>query len=263
MQQEQTPNRGRGFSFPQVRQQVSEAEWQTRVDLAMAYRLANYYRWTDQIYTHFTAKVPGTEHFLINPYGVLFDEVTASCLVKVDLQGNNILDPSGIGCNPAGFLIHSCVHRARPELTCVLHTHTASNIAVAAQKRGLLMISQHAMRFHNRIGYHDYEGVALDFSEQDRLVRDLGPHKVMILRNHGVLAAGTTIRDAFEQLYYLERACEAQVRAQAGGAELIECSDAVAEKVAEVLDRPGRTAYDTDWPALRRLMDRIDPSYAQ
>ncbi|NML42152.1 class II aldolase/adducin family protein [Ramlibacter sp. G-1-2-2] len=251
------------FAYPQVREQVSAEEWQARVDLAMAYRLAAYYRWTDQIYNHFTAKIPGTSHFLINPYGVLFEEVTASCLVKIDLDGNTILDPSGLGCNAAGFLIHSCVHRARPELTCVLHTHTASNMAVSAQKRGLLMITQHAMRFHKRIGYHDYEGVALDFSEQDRLVRDLGPHKVMILRNHGALAAGTTIRDAFEQLYYLERACEAQVRAQAGGAELIECDGEVAEKVALALDRPGRTAYDTDWPALRRLMDRIDPSYAQ
>jgi ribulose-5-phosphate 4-epimerase/fuculose-1-phosphate aldolase len=133
---------------------------------------------------------------------------------------------------------------------------------VAAQKRGLLNLSQHAMRFHRRIGYHDYEGVALDFSEQERLVRDLGPHKVMILRNHGLLAAGTTIRDAFEQLYYLERACEAQVRAQAGGVELIECSDTVAEKVAQVLDRPGRSAYEHDWPALRRLLDRMDPAYA-
>jgi ribulose-5-phosphate 4-epimerase/fuculose-1-phosphate aldolase len=251
-----------GFVFPATRSQVSDAEWKQRVDLAAAYRLAHYYRFTDQIYTHFTAKIPGTEHFLINPYGVLFDEVTASCLVKVDLEGNILLDPTGIGMNPAGFLIHSCVHRARPELTCVLHTHTANGLAVAAQKRGLLNLTQHSMRFHNRIGYHDYEGVALDFSEQERLVRDLGPHKVMILRNHGLLAAGTTIRDAFEQLYYLERACEAQVRAQAGGVELIECSDAVAEKVAQVLDRPGRTAYEHDWPALRRLLDRTDPSYA-
>ena len=249
------------FSFPAVREQVSDAEWQTRTDLALAYRLAHHYRWTDQTYTHFTAKVPGTEHFLINPYGVLFDEVTASCLVKVDLEGEVLLDATGIGCNPAGFLIHSCVHRARPELTCVLHTHTASGLGVAAQKRGLLMISQHAMRFHKRLGYHDYEGVALDFSEQERLVHDLGPHKAMILRNHGLLAAGTTIRDAFEQLYYLERACEAQVRAQAGG-DLIECSAEVAERVASVLDRPNRTAYDTDWPALKRWMNRIDPSFA-
>lgn len=252
----------KGFVFPETRAQVSEAEWKQRVDLAAAYRLAHYYRFTDQIYTHLTAKIPGTEHFLINPYGVLFDEVTASCLVKVDLDGRILLDPTGIGMNPAGFLIHSCVHRARPELTCVLHTHTANGLAVAAQKRGLLKLTQHSMRFHNRIGYHDYEGVALDFSEQERLVRDLGPHKVMILRNHGLLAAGTTIRDAFEQLYYLERACEAQVRAQAGGVELIECSDAVAEKVAQVLDRPGRTAYDHDWPALLRLLDRTDASYA-
>lgn len=250
-----------GFIFPDTRAQVPDVEWQQRVDLAAAFRLAHYYRMTDQIYTHLTAKVPQTEHFLINPYGVLFDEVTASCLVKVDLDGNVILDPTGIGINPAGFLIHSCVHRARPELACVLHTHTAAGLAVAAQKRGLLNLTQHAMRFHNRIGYHDYEGVALDISEQARLVRDLGPHKAMILRNHGLLTAGETIRDAFERLYYLERACEAQVRAQAGGVELIECADEIAEKVGVTLDRPGRSAYANDWPALRRLLDRIDRSY--
>jgi ribulose-5-phosphate 4-epimerase/fuculose-1-phosphate aldolase len=253
---------GPGFFFPETRAAVSDAEWQQRVDLAAAFRLASYYRMTDQIYTHLTAKVPGTEHFLINPYGVLFDEVTASCLVKVDLDGHVVLDPTGIGINPAGFLIHSCVHRARPDLRSVLHTHTAAGIAVAAQRRGLLNLSQHAMRFHNRIGYHDYEGVALDFSEQDRLVRDLGPHNALILRNHGLLVAGDTIREAFERLYYLERACEAQVRAQSGGAELIECSDEIAEKVAQTLDRPGRSARDNDWPALKRLLDRIDPSYA-
>lgn len=251
------------FAFPETRPQVSADEWRQRVDLAAAFRLAHYYRMTDQIYTHLTAKVPGTEHFLINPYGVLFDEVTASCLVKVDLDGNVILDPSGIGINPAGFLIHSCVHRARPEFTCVLHTHTASGLAVAAQKRGLLNLTQHAMRFHNRIGYHDYEGIALDFSEQARLVHDLGPHKAMILRNHGLLTAGTSIRDAFEQLYYLERACDAQVKALAGGVEVIECADEIAEKVARALERPGRSAYENDWPALRRLLDRIDPTYVE
>ncbi|MEJ7930554.1 class II aldolase/adducin family protein [Ramlibacter sp. AN1015] len=249
------------FEFPQTRERVSEAEWRQRVDLAAAYRLAHYYRMTDQIYTHLTAKVPQTDHFLINPYGVLFDEVTASCLVKVDLDGRIVHDPTGIGINPAGFLIHSCVHRARPDLTCVLHTHTAAGLAVAAQKRGLLMLTQHAMRFYNRLGYHDYEGIALDPSEQERLVRDLGPHKAMILRNHGLLTGGTSIRDAFEQMYYLERACDAQVKALAGGVEVIECAGEVAEKVATVLDRPGRTATETDWPALKRLLDRIDPSY--
>ncbi len=251
------------LSYPATRAQVSATEWQQRVDLAAAFRLADHYRWTDQIYTHFTAKIPGTSHFLINPYGVLFDEVTASCLVTVDLDGNVILDPTGMGINPAGFLIHSCVHRARPDFLCVLHTHTASGLAVAAQKRGLLNLTQHAMRFHNRIGYHDYEGVALETAEQARLVSDLGNHKAMILRNHGLLAAGTTIRDAFEQLYYLERACEAQVRALGGGIEVIECDPAIAEKVACVLDRPGRSAYDTDWPALLRLLDRRDGSYRE
>lgn len=250
------------FAFPDVRRQVSDAEWTMRVDLACAYRLANHYRWTDQIYTHFTAKVPDADHFLINPYGVLFDEVTASCLVKVDYDGRVLLSASGIGINQAGFVIHSCVHRARPDFASVLHTHSANGLAVAAQKRGLLNLTQHSMRFHDRIGYHDYEGLAQDFDEQKRLVADLGPHKAMILRNHGLLAAGTTIRDAFEQLYYLERACEAQIRAQSAGVELIECSGEVAEKVALALDKPGRTAYEHDWPALRRWMDRIDPSYA-
>jgi ribulose-5-phosphate 4-epimerase/fuculose-1-phosphate aldolase len=249
------------LEFPQVRASVSDAEWKQRVDLAAAYRLAAYYRWTDQIYTHFTAKVPGTEEFLINPYGVLFDEVTASCLVKVSIDGQVLLDPSGMGMNPAGYNIHSCVHAARPELTAVFHTHTAAGIGVAAQKRGLLNISQHAMRFHNRIGYHDYEGIALDAGEKVRLVRDLGPHYAMILRNHGLLAAGRTVREAFEMMYYLERACEAQVRAQSGGAELIECSDEIADKVGRVLDAPNRSARDTDWPALLRLIDRADPSY--
>ncbi len=247
--------------FPDVHTRVSATEWEQRLNLAAAFRLADHYRWTDQIYTHFTAKIPGTEHFLINPYGVLFGEVTASCLVTVDLDGTVILDPTGMGINPAGFLIHSCVHRARPDFLCVLHTHTASGLAVAAQKHGLLNLTQHAMRFHNRIGYHDYEGVALEPAEQARLVRDLGGHKAMILRNHGLLAAGTTIRDAFEQLYYLERACEAQVKALAGGVEVIECDPAIAEKVAQVLDRPGRSAYDTDWPALLRWLDRTDGSY--
>jgi ribulose-5-phosphate 4-epimerase/fuculose-1-phosphate aldolase len=251
------------FTFPETRARASEAEWRQRVDLAAAYRLAHFYRMTDQIYTHLTAKVPGTDHFLINPYGVLFDEVTASCLVKVDLDGRVIHDPTGIGINPAGFLIHSCVHRARPDFGCVLHTHTSAGLAVAAQKRGLLMLTQHAMRFHGRLGYHDYEGIALDFSEQERLVRDLGGHKAMILRNHGLLTAGVTVRDAFEQMYYLERACDAQVKALAGGCEVIECAPEIAEKVAVVLDRPGRTATETDWPALRRMLDRMDPSYQQ
>jgi ribulose-5-phosphate 4-epimerase/fuculose-1-phosphate aldolase len=145
----------------------------------------------------------------------------------------------------------------------VLHTHTAAGIAVSAQKRGLLNISQHAMRFHNRIGYHDYEGIALNPEEKVRLVRDLGPHYAMILRNHGLLAGGRTVREAFEMIYYLERACEAQVRAQAGGVELIECSDAIADKVGAVLDAPNRSARDTDWPALLRLLDRMDPSFRE
>ena len=251
------------LQFPEVRNTVTPAEWQQRVDLAAAYRLAAYYRWTDQIYTHFTAKVPGTEELLINPYGVLFEEVTASCLVKVTIEGKVLLDPTGMGINPAGYNIHSCVHEARPDLTAVFHTHTAAGIGVACQRRGLLNLSQHSMRFHNRLGYHDYEGIALNPEEKVRLVRDLGPHYAMILRNHGLLGAGRTVREAFEIIYYLERACEAQIRAQSGGAELIECSDAIADKVGQVLDAPNRSARDHDWPALKRLLDRMDASYQQ
>lgn len=250
------------FSFAQTRGAVGAAEWQTRVDLAAAFRLAHYYRMTDQIYTHLTAKVPGTEHFLINPYGVLFDEVTASCLVKVDLDGEVIFDPTGIGINPAGFLIHSCIHRARPDVHSVMHTHTAAGIAVAAQKRGLLKLSQHSMRFHNRIGYHDYEGVALDFSEQERLVRDLGPHCALILRNHGLLAAGRTASGAFQEIYFLERACQAQISALAGGGRLRFPNEEVCRRTAGQYSDEEATFYSSAfWQASLRLIENDRPDY--
>jgi len=252
------------YIYPQVQGMVSEAEWAQRVNLAACYRLLAHYRMTDLIYTHVSARVPGAAgEFLINPYGLMFDEITASSLVKVDHDGRVMLDATDIGCNPAGFVIHSCIHHARAELNCVIHTHTAAGIGVAAQQRGLLMISQHAMRFHDGISYHDYEGVAFDLEEQPRLVGDLGDtNKVMILRNHGLLTGGETVREAFDLMFYLERACQAQIAAQAGGAALLECSNEVASKVARQFKEPDGSELH-DWPALMRLLDRIDDSYRE
>jgi len=174
---------------------------------------------TDLIYTHISARVPGPEaHFLINAYGLLFDEIKASSLVKVTLDGDVIEDPTGLGINPAGFVIHGAVHRARHDVACVMHTHTTAGLAVAAQRQGLLPLTQHAMRFTDAIGYHDYEGIALELDEQRRLVADLGKHNAMILRNHGLLVCGPTVHDAFDLMAHLERACQAQVAALAGRA---------------------------------------------
>jgi ribulose-5-phosphate 4-epimerase/fuculose-1-phosphate aldolase len=241
---------------------VGAAEWATRVNLAACYRLAAHFRMTDVIFTHISARVPESpRHFLINAYGLMFDEITASNLVKVTLAGDILADPTGLGINPAGYVIHSAIHGARHDAGCVMHTHTSAGLAVAAQKNGLLPLTQHAMRFWNRIAYHDYEGIALEMDEQQRLVRDFGAHNAMILRNHGLLTCGATIREAWDHMYYLERACQAQVGAMAGGAELVMPSAEVAERVAQAFVRPGRTTPDKDWPALLRMLDRIDPSY--
>ena len=245
-----------------VKDRVSDAEWQMRVDLAACYRLVAHYRMTDLIYTHISARVPGPEHhFLINAYGLMFDEITASALVKVDLAGNILEDETGLGINEAGYVIHSAVHKAREDVQCVIHTHTSAGIAVSAQAGGLLNISQHAMRFHNRLAYHDYEGIALDLDEQTRLQANLGDRFSMILRNHGLLACGTTVADAWDNIYYLERSCQAQIAAQSGGAKLTICSDAVAEKVARQFQRPGRPSAAKQWVSSLRLLDKLDPSY--
>ena len=247
-----------------VKSRVPDAEWQARVELAAAYRLVAHFRMTDLIYTHISARVPGPEHhFLINAYGLMFDEMTASSLVKVDIDGNIIDDPTGLGMNPAGFVIHSAIHKARPDVQCVMHTHTGAGVAVSAQKRGLLDISQHSMRFHNRLAYHAYEGVALDLDEQSRLQASLGGNFAMILRNHGLLTCGTDVPDAWDNMYYLERACQAQIGALAGGAEVLECTHEVAEKVALQFERPERISRIKHWPAMLRMLDRIDPSYKQ
>ncbi|HZS85604.1 MAG TPA: class II aldolase/adducin family protein [Stellaceae bacterium] len=248
-----------------LRQFVSEEEWQVRIDLAACYRLVHHYRMTDLVYTHLTARVPGSEHhFLINRYGLLFNEVTASNLLKIDdegrVVGGSAEDASAV--NYAGFVIHSAVHKARADVGCVMHTHTEAGMAVAALKCGLLPLSQTAMRFYGRLAYHDYEGPALDLCEQARLVADLGPHDAMILRNHGLLACGPTVAEAFNTMYWLERACQAQVAAMSCGSELVLASEEIARRTAHQYAPGTRRRFGLmEWPAMLRLLDQIDPSY--
>lgn len=246
-----------------VREQVSEAEWQTRVDLAAAYRLVAHYGWDDLIFTHLSARVPGPEHhFLLNPYGMMFDEVTASSLVKVDLEGKIVMETSSF-INPAGFTIHSAVHAAREDAICVVHLHTDYGIAVSAQQKGLLPISQQAMFALSSLAYHDYEGLALNEAEKPRLVQDLGTRNNLILRNHGLLTVGRTVAEAFLAMFMLERACKIQILAQSGG-ELLAVPAPIIDLVAKQLSvvTVGQGAQLT-WPGLLRKLDRNDASYRQ
>ena len=241
----------------------SAEEWRIRCDLAAMYRLIAHHRMTDLIYTHISARLPGTkDHFLINQYGIQFHEMRASDLVKIDMDGNIVQDEAqSRQVNAAGFTIHSAIHMARHDLICVIHTHTAAGMAVAAQKHGLLPISQHALKFYNRLAYHGYEGIALELDERERLVADLGPHRAMILQNHGLLVAGRTFGEAFGNIYYLERACQAQVAALAGGTELVYPPEAVRLHTAEQFERGGSTAHgDMLWESCLRLIehDRTD-----
>lgn len=247
-----------------VRSQVSPEEWQVRVDLAACYRLVAMHGWDDLIFTHISAKVPGPEkHFLINPYGQLFDEITASSLVKIDLQGNVVM-PTPFPVNPAGFVIHSAIHEARADARCVLHLHTSPGQAVSAQKNGLLSITQTAMALHNAVAYHDFEGVASDLDERARLVADLGDKSVMILRNHGTLTVGETVADAFIRMYFLERACEAQVMALGGGVTLNRPPEGTPEKTAQQAEMAlGYIGRALAWPALIRKLERRDPSFRE
>lgn len=249
---------------PALRDAVSEEEWAVRVDLAALYRLVALHGWDDLIYTHISARVPGgEEHFLINPYGLLFDEITASSLIKVDLEGN-ILQETDRFINPAGFTIHSAVHGGRPGVGCVIHLHTDDGVAVASQPHGLLMLSQHAMALEGRVAYHDYEGIAVDLDERERLVADLGDRPVMILRNHGTLSVGATCADAFMAMYFLEKACTIQVKTLAGGGKWVKPAKGVAAKVAaESAPLFSGPAGDLAWPALLRKLDRVDPSYRE
>ena len=247
-----------------IRDSVSPAEWETRVNLAAAYRLVAKYGMSDMVYNHITARVPGEDgHFLINQYGLLYAEMTASSFYKIDLDGNIIHAPDGeYGINQAGYVIHSAVHAARHDVECVIHTHTRAGGAVSAMACGLLPLTQHAMRFYERIGYHDYEGPALDADEKARLVADLGPHDVMILRNHGLLSCGRTIGEAFNLMYWLEMACKSQVDALAARTELKLPSAEVAAHAARMFDPEVRRRYgDMEWGAMLRLLDREDTSY--
>ena len=263
---------------------VSAQEWQTRVDLAACYRLMALYGMTDLVYNHITARVPGDGHVLINPYGMLYDEITASSLIKIDLDGNTVLQPEhDYSVNAAGYVIHSAVHTARPDAECVIHTHTRAGSAVSALADGLMPLSQTAMRFAGHLAYHDYEGPAFNRGERQRLVADLGNNNAMILRNHGLLVCAPTIPQAFNLIYWLEQACRIQVDVLSCGRALkvpaAEVVTATAEALAgaeitldnEASTNPhmtagthrGQTGYGLlEWPALRRRLDRLDPSYA-
>ncbi len=241
---------------------ICDAEWQQRVDLAACYRLVAQYGWDDLVFTHISARVPGPEHhFLINPYGMLFEEITASSLVKVDLDGNKVMD-SEYDINPAGFTIHSAIHAAREDAQCVLHTHSLNGVAVSAQKEGVLPISQQSIFVLASLGYHDYEGVALREDEKPRLVNDLDSNNFLMLRNHGLLTVADNVPDAFLFMYLFEAACMIQVRAQSGGGELIPINPqiiATAQQQAEAVTRSAGGSLA--WPALLRKLDRVNPGY--
>lgn len=252
------------LDIPSLKDTVSPEEWAVRVDLAAAYRLVSRYGWEDLVFTHISARVPGTEdQFLINPYGLFFDEITASSLVKIDQQGNKLQD-TPFNVNAAGFIIHSAIHGARHDARCVLHTHTPNGVAVSTQRAGLLPISQHSLFVLGSVGYHDFEGPALDEDEKPRLVADLGDNRCLILRNHGLLTVGATVADAFVNMYYLEASCQIQVRAQSGGGELISVPKEVMEKgyaSAMASQRRNGGQGGLVWPGLLRRLDRTDPSF--
>jgi ribulose-5-phosphate 4-epimerase/fuculose-1-phosphate aldolase len=244
-------------SFRSIRDDVSSEEWQARVDLAACYRLVDRYGMTDLIYNHITARVPGPgHHLLINLYGLLYKEITASSLVKIDLDGNIVWKPdTSYSINKSGYVIHGAIHSARKDVACVLHTHTSAGLAVAAMKCGLLPLTQTSIRFVGHIGYHDYEGPATELEERERLVRDLGPHDAMVLRNHGLLTCGATIQQAFNTMYQLEMSCRAQVDAMAARTELLVPPDEVLEKTAHLYQPGTRRPYGVlEWPAMLRLL---------
>lgn len=243
--------------FKCVRDDVSPQEWQTRVELAACYRLIDRYGMTDLIYNHITAKVPGTDHFLINLYGFLYKEITASSLVKIDLAGNILSKPdTDYGINKSGYVIHGAIHEARADVSCVIHTHTRAGMAVASMQCGLLPMTQTSIRFVGHLGYHDFEGPAINLDERVRLVRDLGPHDAMILRNHGLLTCGATIQQAFNTMYQLEMSCRAQVDAMAARTEITLPSQEVLEHTAHLYQPGTRRPYGVlEWPAMIRLLE--------
>jgi len=254
----------RTLEIPSREHLVSPEEWQVRVDLAAAYRLVAAFKWDDLVFTHISARVPGRhDQFLINPYGLMFDEITASSLIKIDAQGNKV-DESPYDVNPAGFTIHSAIHAVRHDAQCVLHVHSLNGIAVSAQKQGVLPISQQSIFVLSSLSYHDYEGVALRDDEKPRLVADLGPdNNYLMLRNHGLLTLGRSVADAFLAMYFFETVCTIQVRAMAGGTELTTVDARIvagAQAQARQATR-GMGAGALAWPGLLRRLDRTDPSY--
>ncbi|QHS10019.1 class II aldolase/adducin family protein [Sinimarinibacterium sp. NLF-5-8] len=250
------------MSQSKVQTQVSSAEWQARVNLAAAYRLVARFGWDDLVFTHISARVPDSEHhFLINPYGWMFEEITASSLVKIDLQGRKVMD-SPHSINPAGFTIHSAIHAARPDAQCVMHTHSINGVAVSAQKNGVLPISQQATLVLASLAYHDYEGIALRDDEKPRLVADIGDKTFLMLRNHGLLTVGASPADAFLAMYIFEAACMIQVRAQAGGGELVNVDPRIVAGVQQAAAQVTQgLGGQLAWPGLLRRLDRVDPSY--
>lgn len=243
--------------FKCMRDMVSPEEWQTRVELAACYRLVDRFGMTDLIYNHITASIPGTDHLLINLYGLLYKEITASSLVKIDLAGNILSKPeTDYGINKSGYVIHGAIHEARADVKCVIHTHTRAGLAVASMECGLLPLTQTSMRFVGHIGYHDFEGPAINLDERVRLVRDLGPHDAMILRNHGLLTCGPTIQQAFNTLYQLEMSCRAQVDTMAAGTKIVMPSDEVLKHTAHLYQPGTRRPYGVlEWPAMIRLLE--------
>jgi ribulose-5-phosphate 4-epimerase/fuculose-1-phosphate aldolase len=246
-----------------MKERVSPEEWQVRVDLAAAYHLVHHFGWDDLVFTHISAKIPGPDHgFLINPFGLMFDEICASNLVKIDLDGN-IIDPTPYMVNKAGFTIHSAVHSGRDDAHAVLHLHTVTGTAVSSQKEGLLPINQTAMILNEELAYHDYEGIAFNHDERPRIVSDLGMKSAMLLRNHGTLTVGKTVAGAFITMYFLERACAIQIAAMAGGTHLLAPDSSIQDVVAQQAKMERAGAERLVWPALIRLLDRKGSIYAR
>ena len=279
MNKQSALNSEAGFNIPDpndlesLKNKVSEAEWKLRCELAATYRLCAHYGWTDLVFTHISARLPDEsndkgemeERFLINPYGLLFDEITASSLVKIDINGN-ICQETPYFVNPAGFTIHSAVHSAREDAGCVIHVHTPYGIAVSVQKAGLRRYTQFAMQVHNDLAYHDYEGIALDLEERERIVHDLGHKNLLMLRNHGTLTVGQNCAIAFLRMYFLENACKTQILAQSGGHEGLheepqEMADRVHQQTAPAF-MPG-LGDNLTWPGLMRLLKRKNPGFDQ
>ena len=249
-------------TLPGVRERVSAAEWNLRMDLAAAYRLVALFGWDDLVFTHVSARVPdGQGHFLINPYGMMFDEITASSLVKIDRDGGKVMD-SPYEVNPAGFTIHACIHAARDDAHCVMHVHSLNGIAVSTQREGVLAISQQSLFVLASLAYHDYEGVALNPEEQPRLVADLGTKSYLMLRNHGLLTVGSSPAEAFLHMYLFEATCAIQVRAQSGGKELIPIGSAILGGIRAAAHQVTRgQGAALVWPGLLRRLDRLNPGY--